>query len=99
EAHISLLVWYRSGNQGNPIYSIDARSSLTSSRHQITDELNGRARMDFTSRPPVLHIDSVKAEDGGDYRCRVDYRMNRTQQFLIHLNVSGMLPMAPKRAL
>lgn len=89
EAHISLIVWYRSGNLGNPIYSIDARNSLTSSRHQVIAELNGRARMDFTSRPPVLVMDSVKAEDAGDYRCRVDYRKNRTQQFLIHLNVSG----------
>lgn len=74
---------------GNPILSIDARNSLTSSRHQVIAELNGRARMDFTSRPPVLVMNSVKAEDGGDYRCRVDYRKNRTQQFLIHLNVSG----------
>ena len=95
EVHISLVVWYRSGNQGNPIYSIDARNSLTSSRHQITAELDGRARMDFTVQPPVLHIDSVKAEDFGDYRCRVDYFKNRTQQFLIHLNVSGKLQMAP----
>ena len=89
EAHISLVVWYRSGNQGNPIYSIDARNSLTTSRHQVTPELNGRVRMDFNTRPPVLHIDSVMESDAGDYRCRVDYRMNRTQQFLIHLNVSG----------
>ncbi|KAJ6222750.1 hypothetical protein RDWZM_001295, partial [Blomia tropicalis] len=88
EAHISLVVWYRSGNQGNPIYSIDARNSLAAPRHQVTPELSGRLRMDFTTRPPVLHIDSVKGEDRGDYRCRVDYRVNRTQHFLIHLNVS-----------
>lgn len=91
EAQISLLVWYRSGSKGTPIYSIDARNSLANSRHQIPPELGGRVRMDFTTRPPVLYIDSVKASDAGDYRCRVDYRMNRTQQFLIHLNVSGKL--------
>lgn len=86
---ISLIVWYRSKNQGIPIYSIDTRTQQQRLRHQIMPELNGRVHMDFQTDPPVLNINDVQIDDGGDYRCRVDYRMNRTKHFLIHLNVSG----------
>ncbi|KAH7642122.1 hypothetical protein HUG17_5167 [Dermatophagoides farinae] len=87
---ISLIVWYRSKNQGIPIYSIDTRTQQQRLRHQIMPELNGRVHMDFQTDPPVLNINDVQIDDGGDYRCRVDYRMNRTKHFLIHLNVSAI---------
>ncbi|KAH9529269.1 hypothetical protein DERF_003160 [Dermatophagoides farinae] len=87
---ISLIVWYRSKNQGIPIYSIDTRTQQQRLRHQIMPELNGRVHMDFQTDPPVLNINDVQIDDGGDYRCRVDYRMNRTKHFLIHLNVSDI---------
>lgn len=104
---ISLVVWYRSMlNNFNPIYSIDTRSTLSKSRHQIMPEWQGRLRLEevnvnddrqrteqhqhhYQHSPLLLHINAVQFTDAGDYRCRVDYRMNRTKHFLIHLNVSG----------
>ncbi|KAF7490044.1 B-cell receptor CD22 [Sarcoptes scabiei] len=96
---ISLIAWYRSTNHGNPIYSIDNReaSSTKQQQRQQTKPMNSkgsndRFRMNFDRNPPVLQIDSIKFEDHGDYRCRVDYRMNRTKHFLIHLNITGSPP-------
>lgn len=104
---ISLVVWYRSMlNNFSPIYSIDTRSTLSKSRHQIMPEWQGRLRLEefndghseeeeqqqhhhYQHLPPLLHINAIQFTDAGDYRCRVDYRMNRTKHFLIHLNVSG----------
>lgn len=84
-----MILWYR-GNTGIPIYTVDARSSpLSRAKHVPSDELTGRVSMDIGIKPPVLSLDPVIDTDEGEYRCRVDYRKHRTQNFLIQLNVTG----------
>ena len=97
EKFITLLVWYRVGYESTPIFSLDTRSipfpdAIRSGlkKATIAEDLRDRVRMDFDVSPPVLHIDSVTAHDAGDYRCRVDFRSDRSQYFLVRLNVSGM---------
>ncbi|XP_054166079.1 protein turtle-like [Oppia nitens] len=86
---VSLVLWYRDGTDGIPIYRVDARNTpLPHSKHSPTDSLGKRFHFDTNQRPPVLKIYPVGGHDQGEYRCRVDYRQSRTQVVVVQLNVT-----------
>lgn len=45
-----------------------------------------------TSRTPSLVINSLSEDDSGDYRCRIDYKIARTRNYVVRLNVIGKTP-------
>ena len=108
-ADVSLILWYRHGSGGVPIYAVDARqSTLGEAQHQnyleqeaidappanarseiLFRQVRGRFVFDLMDRPPRLWIRRLSSQDQGEYRCRVDYRGDRTQNYLVQLQVVG----------
>lgn len=88
EDAVSLVLWYR-GDTGIPIYRVDARNMpLSKSKHLPSEPLAKRIYFDVGVRPPALRIDPVTEADAGEYRCRVDYRKTRTQNYMLVLNIT-----------
>lgn len=84
---ISLLLWYRD-EEPEPFYWVDARSvSVSQARHQTS--VADRIYLDVAAHPPALFINPVRPEDGGHYRCRVDFRNDRTYNSAFDLMVVG----------
>ncbi|CAG2121366.1 unnamed protein product, partial [Medioppia subpectinata] len=90
---VTLILWYRGDTTGGPIYSVDARQQMPNkqSQHSMSDELTNRATLNITVRPAILTIDPVRAEDEGEYRCRVDFRWGRTMNTVVSLIVIEIL--------
>lgn len=85
EDTISLMLWYK-GNFGSPFFSLDAREvPLTQA---ILSTNDSRIHLNLTS-PPSLIIEPVRWSDEGEYKCRVDYRNDRTQNIIFSLEVVG----------
>ena len=80
---ISLMLWYK-GNYGAPFIGLDARELPLS--QAILSSTDQRMHLNLTS-PPSLIIKSIRKSDEGEYKCRVDYRNDRTQNLLIFLKV------------
>ncbi|XP_061706267.1 hemicentin-2-like isoform X1 [Cydia pomonella] len=76
-----LVVWYR---DDNPVYSFDTRAT-DDSGHWVEDAFKNRAR--WNSLPSALRIHNVQAKDRAVYRCRVDYQISPTRNFIISLDV------------
>lgn len=88
EDSVFLILWFRDTNR-NPIYSIDARTaSIEKAEHTPDSTLLNRAYFNLSS-DSFLHIENIKQEDGGEYKCRVDFRRGRTVQKIIKLIVIG----------
>lgn len=87
---VSLILWYRD-DTGNPIYSVDARSiPVERAKHFSAPEILGsRGVFNITYPLSYLRIKPVKGSDGGEYRCRVDFRRARTINRILKLNVIG----------
>ncbi|CAG2115320.1 unnamed protein product, partial [Medioppia subpectinata] len=85
---VSLVLWYRD-DTGNPIYSVDARTThLDNAKHfSATEILGTRGVFNITYPMAYMRINPVKANDGGEYRCRVDFRRARTVNRILKLNV------------
>ncbi|XP_074597614.1 cell adhesion molecule Dscam2-like isoform X2 [Brevipalpus obovatus] len=83
---ILLMLWYKD-KQRVPLYSVDARGvSLDEAKKSGFDPriiLNET----LTATTPYLMIRDVKDSDEGEYRCRVDYRDDKTQHSIISLQV------------
>lgn len=89
---VALILWYRD-DTGNPIYSVDARTvPLDKAKHFSAPEILGsRGVFNITLPVSYLKIKPVSGNDGGEYRCRVDFRRARTINRIIKLNVIGKL--------
>lgn len=87
---ISLILWYHGDSRGIPIYSLDSRDlPLHKARPFPSAEYIHRAYFDVMARPPFLKLEPVLESDVGEYRCRVDYSRQRTQNRIIKLEVVG----------
>lgn len=92
ESSIKLILWYKNTILGSPIYSVDARErNVSQGRHFIADTYMGRARFELSlsTRTALLAIGPLRADDDGNYICRVDYRWARTTISQIKLDVIG----------
>lgn len=88
---VSLILWYRD-DIASPIYTVDARhsTSLESAQHFLhTDIFDKRATFNLSYPLSFLRIKPVSSNDGGDYRCRVDFRRARTVNRILKLTVIG----------
>ncbi|XP_068204828.1 nephrin-like isoform X2 [Palaemon carinicauda] len=81
-----ILVLFSNGLTGKPVYSIDARDVSLQSAHHWSS-LQDRAHFDLSTRPNVLTIKNVEADDQAEYRCRVDFRASPTRNLRIRLTV------------
>ncbi|KAG1709800.1 Neural cell adhesion molecule 2 [Nymphon striatum] len=70
-----LVLWYRDTWE-SPIYKMDTRA--TNKNSNLHSAYKDRAFFNNKAEPAFLKIDSVREEDGGTYRCRVDFRKQRT---------------------
>ncbi|XP_025018556.1 nephrin-like isoform X2 [Tetranychus urticae] len=89
---VTLILWYKEGTGGQPIYTMDSRTNLDFTGPQVfTHQLLGnRATFQFNKssvRGSLLTIDPVINEDNGNYKCRVDFRRGRTQVTNVNLFV------------
>lgn len=71
--------------------SFDVRGRPLSKAVQWADPhlLGPRAYFVTVSKPASLTMDSVRLEDAGIYRCRVDFKTSPTRNFAINLTVIG----------
>ncbi|XP_022251283.1 protein turtle homolog B-like isoform X3 [Limulus polyphemus] len=76
----ALVLWYKDKSP-TPIYTLDARKiPFDQARHSSVDSLASRAHVTMISNPPgSLELDPVIDADEGAYRCRVDFRRERTR--------------------
>ncbi|RWS14900.1 CD80-like C2-set immunoglobulin domain containing protein, partial [Dinothrombium tinctorium] len=81
---VSLILWYK-GNTGVPLYSIDARDTPLLEAKHITSE--SRLYLNVSLSPPMLFINPIELSDSGEYRCRIDYASDRTQNSIVSLQV------------
>lgn len=90
---VSLVLWYRD-DLATPIYTVDARQSISLDRAQHflhTDIFDQRVQLNLTYPLSFLIIKQIKPSDGGDYRCRVDFRRARTINRVLKLTVIGKI--------
>ncbi|RWR99976.1 sidestep protein-like protein, partial [Dinothrombium tinctorium] len=86
---VSLVIWYR-GITGKPLYTLDARriSEIRTSTKNVPEESDDtRFMFDTSIDPPSLVIEPISEGDEGDYRCRIDYRVSRTRNYVTRLHI------------
>ncbi|XP_076367025.1 protein turtle homolog B-like isoform X2 [Tachypleus tridentatus] len=67
---------------------LDSRRGNLKEAHQMAgQQLEYRAHFHMINRPAFLQIDPVRKDDGGTYRCRVDYHKGRSINTVIKLQV------------
>lgn len=86
---VTLILWYR-GDSGNPIYSVDTRQVQGASPKIFAHkQLQGRDTFNISRIVATLNIKPVKENDGGEYRCRVDFRRSRTMNSVMKVIIIG----------
>ncbi|KAG8189767.1 hypothetical protein JTE90_017684 [Oedothorax gibbosus] len=84
---VALVLWYKDEST-TPLYSLDSRRrGLYQAKHAPGQEIVGRAILDMSARPTVLRVEGLKAEDEGEYRCRVDFKIARSRNSLVILEI------------
>ena len=71
------------------VTSYDAREKGKKKGWSDESEFGGRAHFDISSSPAVLRVKDIEADEGGVYRCRVDYKSHPTRNSLVNLTVTG----------
>ncbi|XP_013178678.1 PREDICTED: protein turtle homolog A-like [Papilio xuthus] len=85
EDRVGLVIWYKQGHE-SPIYSLDTREGVTS--HWSDPAILGtRATFRTNTTPAVLILTRLRAEDSGQYRCRVDFIKSQTKNTRLNLTV------------
>lgn len=81
---VYLVLWYKvagAGDEGEPIYSYDARHGTWNLGARWSDERHGfgeRAYFQLSSSPAELRLEDVTGDEAGLYRCRVDFKVSGT---------------------
>ncbi|GBN56699.1 hypothetical protein AVEN_73306-1 [Araneus ventricosus] len=84
---VALVLWYKDEST-TPLYSLDSRRrGLYQAKHAPGQEIMGRAFLDMSTHPTVLKLEKLKAEDEGEYRCRVDFKIARSRNSLVILEI------------
>ncbi|XP_067127541.1 protein turtle homolog B-like [Centruroides vittatus] len=84
---VALILWYKD-NITTPMYSLDARQgNLNQARHAAKDVLTTRAFLNILTEPAVLQLNPVLVADEGEYKCRADFRNERTRYSSVTLKV------------
>ncbi|GFQ79674.1 uncharacterized protein TNCT_129201 [Trichonephila clavata] len=87
EDDVALVLWYKDEST-TPLYSLDSRRrGLYQAKHAPGQEIMGRAFLDMSTHPTVLKLEKLKAEDEGEYRCRVDFKIARSRNSLVILEI------------
>ncbi|GFV36474.1 uncharacterized protein TNCV_2259931 [Trichonephila clavipes] len=87
EDDVALVLWYKDEST-TPLYSLDSRRrGLFQAKHAPGQEIMGRAFLDMSTHPTVLKLEKLKAEDEGEYRCRVDFKIARSRNSLVILEI------------
>ena len=84
-----IVLWYKD-DDGEPIYTFDARSGSGSASHWSEEQpvvFGSRARLVISPHPAQLVIDTVRPGDAGLYRCRVDFKSSQTRNSMITLAI------------
>ncbi|XP_025422622.1 hemicentin-1-like [Sipha flava] len=79
-----LIIWYR--GQDYPIYSVDQRERSLS-KHWSDQTLDERIYNTEIKGFNVLVIEDVRTSDGGQYRCREDFKYSPTRNNFILLDI------------
>ncbi|XP_050357835.1 B-cell receptor CD22-like [Nymphalis io] len=90
---MGLVIWYKQGHD-TPIYTYDKREGVTS-HWSDPSTLSTRATFRTNAEPAVLLLTKLRAEDSGQYRCRVDFIRSPTKN--TRLNLTILIP--PERLL
>ncbi|KAK8757436.1 hypothetical protein V5799_004932 [Amblyomma americanum] len=74
---VALVLWYKDALP-TPVYSVDARrGDVSQARHS---SIAWGTRAYFATQPaPGLRLQALSVSDSGVYRCRVDFRKDRTR--------------------
>ncbi|XP_050731613.1 nephrin-like isoform X2 [Eriocheir sinensis] len=85
-----LVLWYRSSDTRQPVYSYDARSGdfQFGNGWADPDVLGSRASFNTVSDPPMLVLGQVLPTDQGVYTCRIDYYLSPSTTALVNLTVA-----------
>ncbi|KAH9368521.1 hypothetical protein HPB48_007814 [Haemaphysalis longicornis] len=84
---VALVLWYKDALP-TPVYSVDARrGDVSQARHS---SIAWGPRAYFATQPaPGLRLQALAVGDSGVYRCRVDFRKDRTRNHETSLVVIG----------
>ncbi|KAH7939861.1 hypothetical protein HPB52_018382 [Rhipicephalus sanguineus] len=84
---VALVLWYKDALP-TPVYSVDARrGDVSQARHS---SIAWGTRAYFVTQPtPGLRLQDLAVTDSGVYRCRVDFRKDRTRNHETSLLVIG----------
>ncbi|XP_030369687.1 nephrin [Scaptodrosophila lebanonensis] len=87
---VKLLLWFKD-TTGIPLYSLDSRGgNVKLAPHAaIASDLGQRLFFSIGDNPKDsrLQINDVKPEDGGVYRCRIDFFNSPTRNFRLNLTL------------
>ncbi|XP_050531047.1 hemicentin-1-like isoform X1 [Daktulosphaira vitifoliae] len=79
-----LIIWYK--NQDSPIYSVDHRERAIA-KHWSNNSIAERIYFSKSQGFAMLTINNVQVTDGGEYRCREDFKYAPTRNNFILLNI------------
>uniref|UniRef100_T1GPT9 Ig-like domain-containing protein n=1 Tax=Megaselia scalaris TaxID=36166 RepID=T1GPT9_MEGSC len=89
---VAMVLWFKE-NDGEPLYSFDARGRQFNHAKLWSSPTVFGARAFYTTaiHPSLLKIDDVTLEDEGVYRCRVDFKNSPTRNVKVNFTVIGKL--------